>query len=1183
MPETSPEMQQYFDNLDTDIKKSYDIAERSRNLGFDPEEYVDIPIARNMAERVAGLISDVAPQLKGTGMIHRIHELEQEHGASSWEVALLIGEEVAKQKFCKFDSKKEAMEIGVRVGFAYHTMGIVAAPLEGFTEIKIKKRKDGKEYLAAFYSGPIRGAGGTAASFSVILIDYIRKKMGYEPYDPTEDEVKRFVTELHDYHERITNLQYMPSDEEIEFLARRLPVELNGDPTEQMEVSNHKDIPRLETNRIRGGMCLVFGEGLCQKAPKLWKRVEKWGLKFEIDWMFLKDFLDLQKKVKAKGQENKAEDSGEKIKPNFTYIKDLVAGRPVLSHPLKYGGFRLRYGRCRTSGYSAAAIHPATQYVLNRYIATGTQIKVERPGKAAALTVCDSIEGPIVKLEDGSVIYLNTIADAKEVAGNLKEILFLGDILFSYGDFSENGHILVPPGYCEEWYIKELEKATVNTFGNLDLEKLSSLVNISVENLNILMKDPFNHKLAVDAALMLSEKLGIPLHPFYTFHWRALSREDLSVFIEWISKSKIETSENKISKIVIPIEEKGKRCLELLGIPHLVASNEYAVIEKNNSIALLASLGLEKEANIERIKNVISQNPELKSLEIINKVSRVKIRDKGGVFIGARMGRPEKAKMRKLTGSPQVLFPVGSEGGRLRSFQAALEEGKINGVFPVYRCEKCSKETIYKTCHICGTKAKRVYICKVCGAKNEPMCQAHGPAKSYMNKDIDIKEYFESALNIVNLKDYPDLIKGVRGTSNKDHIPEHLVKGIIRSKHDIYVNKDGTTRYDMTELPITHFKPKEVRTTVEKLRELGYVKDIKGKELTDPDQVLELFPQDVILPSASEALDEPSDVVLLRVANFVDELLQKLYHEKPFYNLNKKEDLIGHLVVGLAPHISTGTIGRIVGFSNTQGCYAHPMWHAALRRDCDGDECCVMMLMDALLNFSRQYLPDKRGGRTMDAPLVLTSKTVPSEVDDMVHGLDVVWSYPLEFYEAALEYKMPWEVDVEQLKSRLGTEKQYEKIGYTHPISNINAGISCSAYKTLPSMEEKLKGQMELAERIHAVDTNDVARLVIEKHFIKDTKGNLRKFSTQQFRCTKCNEKYRRPPLMGKCVKCSGNLIFTVAEGSVIKYLEPSISLAKKYDLPPYLKQSLELLKMRVESVFGKEKEVQEGLGKWFG
>ena len=132
-------------------------------------------------------------------------------------------------------------------------------------------------------------------------------------------------------------------------------------------------------------------------------------------------------------------------------------------------------------------------------------------------------------------------------------------------------------------------------------------------------------------------------------------------------------------------------------------------------------------------------------------------------------------------------------------------------------------------------------------------------------------------------------------------------------------------------------------------------------------------------------------------------------------------------------------------------------------------------------------------------------------------------------------------------------------------------------------MEEKLKGQMEIAVKIRAVDESDVARMVIEKHFLKDTKGNLRKFSMQEFRCVACNEKFRRPPLVGKCTKCGGKILFTISEGSVVKYLEPSISLAQKYGVPDYLKQSLELLKRRIEDVFGKEKEKQEGLGKWFG
>ena len=218
----------------------------------------------------------------------------------------------------------------------------------------------------------------------------------------------------------------------------------------------------------------------------------------------------------------------------------------------------------------------------------------------------------------------------------------------------------------------------------------------------------------------------------------------------------------------------------------------------------------------------------------------------------------------------------------------------------------------------------------------------------------------------------------------------------------------------------------------------------------------------------------------------------------------------------------------------------------------------------------------------MDAPLVLTYLLDPSEVDDMAFNMDVADEYPLELYEAAMQYKMPWEIEMRKIGDELGTEKQFEGMKYTHQVSNINEGVNCSAYKLLPSMQEKLYGQMELARKIRAVDESDVARLVIEKHFIRDTKGNLRKFSQQQFRCVNCNEKYRRPPLKGICAECNGKLIFTVSEGFITKYLEPSISLAAKYEVSTYLQQSLELLKRRVEDVFGKEKEKQEDLGAWF-
>ncbi len=53
--------------------------------------------------------------------------------------------------------------------------------------------------------------------------------------------------------------------------------------------------------------------------------------------------------------------------------------------------------------------------------------------------------------------------------------------------------------------------------------------------------------------------------------------------------------------------------------------------------------------------------------------------------------------------------------------------------------------------------------------------------------------------------------------------------------------------------------------------------------------------------------------------------------------------------------LNTPTVSR---FPDTHTLVANGL-HTA---QCDGDEDCVMLLMDGLLNFSRSYLPDQRGG-----------------------------------------------------------------------------------------------------------------------------------------------------------------------------------------------------------------------------
>lgn len=1608
----SKQIRDYFASLDKDINKAFIIANNARKLCYDPEDKVEILTAENMSERVERLISTVAPQIKNSGLIKRMQELETKYG-QDWRVAFTVALEVAQEKFCKFKDKKEAMEIALRVGLAYITNGIVASPLEGFTRLDLRKTMKGEEYFALYFSGPIRSAGTTAVCAFAALSDYVRKNMGYAPYDATDQEAKRMITELRDFHEKVDILQYFPSEEEVDFMVKHLPIQIDGEPTEKLEVSNYKDLPRVDGNALKNGVCLVMGESLSQKAAKFWGKFSKWNKDFGMDhWDFLEKFIKIQKKAKAKGEESKDKT---KLMPDYTFIADLVAGRPVFTHPLAKGGFRLRYGRSRVSGFSAQAIHPATMVVLDDFIASGTQLKVERPGKASIYMSCDSLEGPIVKLNDGSVIFLETADLAKKYVKNVEEVLYLGDVLINYGDFFNRAHMLVPPGYCEEWWMAE--------------------TGINKKNVD------------VDEAIKLCKENKIPLHPRYVFHWGDISKKQFTALVDWLKKGEISDK-----KITLPYaydinlqlsDEDPKRTLEILGVPHKVVAKKNVVIEDEWAKAFLFTIGGTSAFGINA-----EEYPDV--LAVVSKLSGVKIRDKSGTFIGGRMGRPEKAKMRKLTGSPQALFPVGSEGGRLRCFQSALEKGFVRAQFTMKYCDNCKKETIYNVCENCGLKTRQKYYCSDCNSEFDSKCEKKKKdgnkevphrCVSYKTKQIDIKHYFDISLKKLGTRQYAELIKGVRGTSNEGHIPENLVKGILRAKYGLFVNKDGTIRYDMTEMPITHFKPKEIRASVEKLKELGYEKDVYGKELKNAEQILELKPQDIILPSCPDTLDDKADDTLFKVCNFVDELLVKFYSLESFYNLKKKDDLIGQLVISMSPHTCAGIVGRIIGFSELQGLLAHPYFHSFMRRDClgynnyvsikedgkwrvdkigeiveklnpnekadnfgtlkktlqninvlsnpgearaieatkhskrkllkicsedgrelvvteshkiylkgkkekravdlqpgdkmmvsyvtnvkekdineiflpaifenregimvrnaraylnnieeltkrsnffqrdsfpikfvkdllkrhgktlqdlpkeakiafkrdrieipmrvpldkellevlglyiaegfsrkneskkgfyqvsisslnkdllafikkvfnsyfgllpsedhidhvtfssriiyelftnyfnlghsaktkripslfldlnkeklsallrgyfegdgsvslsdirvtcdtvseglkndlsfvlsrfgiftkfydyckepgpkvrefyikkrrtipkfritkiiipsnfvikfkdigfiserknkillglcnkspygmkidfdniyaypkivsvkeigeeesycfnvcsehnffangmlvhncDGDESGVMLLMDALLNFSRKFLPSHRGAN-QDEPLVLTSRLTPSEVDDMVYDMDIVDKYPLSLYDAALEFKMPWDVTgIKRVKDTLGKDEQYEGMMFTHDTSNINNCVKCSAYKRLPTMQEKVDGQMHIAEKLRAVDESDVARLVIERHFVRDIKGNLRKFSMQQFRCVECNEKFRRPPLSGVCTACGGKLLFTIAEGSVIKYLETSLNLAKKYKLPAYLQQTLELTRQRIESVFGKDKEKQENMEKWFG
>ena len=498
----------YFKELEKKLKNEIFIANNAKKNGGDPKPYVEIPLAKDLSERVENLIGV-------NGIAERIRELLKSNTRE--EVSLIISKEIASGNIGNYESRIKKIDIAIRISIAILTEGVVAAPIEGISKITIDKNNDGSEYLKICYSGPIRSAGGTAQGLSILVGDYVRRINNLDKFKPNKKIIERYIEEIRLYNNH-TSLQYNPNDDEIKTIIENCPICIDGDPTEEYEVEGCRNIKGLESNRVRGGMALVIVEGLILKAPKIKKYVSLLNID---NWSFLDKLISLQSLTK------KIDDS--KLKPKEKYLDDIIAGRPLFSHPSKPGGFRLRYGRSRNTSFAAAGINPSTMVILNEFITNGTQLKVERPGKAAAISCVDSIEGPYVRLNSGEFIQVNDFELSKRIKDKVEYIVDIGEILFNYGDFLENNHPLIPSSYCFEWWLHEY---------NLFFKK-----KIIDKKIITLLKN-----IDEDRAIIFA-KLGIPLHPNYTYQWNDISYKDLKILSYNISKNGSIIQINKIKNI----------------------------------------------------------------------------------------------------------------------------------------------------------------------------------------------------------------------------------------------------------------------------------------------------------------------------------------------------------------------------------------------------------------------------------------------------------------------------------------------------------------------------------------------------------------------------------------------------------------------------------------------------------
>src|SRR6476646_3596504 len=1176
----------YQINILNQVNEFYTIIQKARQKGYDVTTTIESKIAYDLSDRVAKMHNiDISDRLRSL-LKHTSKE----------KAALKIAEEIAVGEYGSRDLKTR-LENAVRVSLAVVTEGVTVAPLQGISDVQIKENKDGSKYLSISFAGPIRSAGGTEAALTMLIADQVRKVTGLDKYQANsfDDETGRFIEELRLYEREVGNFQFKILDEDIHNCISNLPVELDGVDTDPVELVIHRGLKRIQTNRVRGGALRVMNDGLIGRNKKLLKLVETLNIE---GWNWL---------GKVKGAIKTGDDDTVSHR-----MSEVITGRPVLSMSKNIGGFRLRYGRCFNTGFATIGIHSTIPILLNNAIVVGTQIKMDVPGKASTIALIDTIEPPIVKLNDGTVLQINNKEQAHDLKNQIEKILYLGDILISYGDFLENNAQLLPASYVEEiWALELFEK----------IKEIREFDNIKYHDLVDFYMNPHTIFPSIEEALKISIQFDIPLHPKYLFYWETITINEFLL----IRNILLNTIDNNCVKstIELPYNYELKTIFEKLGIFHSINNTEQTInlLDRSQAISLIyvcipetyqvnhlyyndlnenistAELfNLLKKDNFifehqHKINNIIENNTDKYTvIQLINLISDIKIRSKFSSSISVRVGRPEKAAERKMKPPIHVLFPVGNKGGPMRDILKASNSISFYSEKSNRFCNKCNIPSLGTKCIYCNTSTPIKIICKVCKVesldlsfdtinsdnKKKKCIKCGNEYRTFSPIQFPLKSILEKAELKLGFKINSPL-KGVKSLMGKDKEAEPIEKGILRQKYGLSVFKDGTIRFDATNEPLTHFMPSFINTAISKLHKLGYVVDNQNNEINSNDQVIELFNQDVIIPLESAKH-------LLRIDKFIDEELVTIYNLPPIYNAYSIDDLIGHLIVGLAPHTSVGIVGRIIGFTDSQVCLGSPIWHSAKRRDCDVDADSIMLLTDAFLNFSYSFLPEKIGG-LMDAPLLIQPIVLPHEVQRQAHNVDVVPVYPLEFYEATWKQSKAGDLSakIETIKNRIGSENQFFDYAFTHFTGLLTTNGQRSAYSRLNTMGEKLEMQIATAKLINAVDPDEVVSMVLMTHILPDIMGNMRSYSSQAFRCSRCGEKYRRMPIMGKCIGCENELLQTVTRGSVEKYIGIATNMCNQFKINDYLHSRVESLIMELKLIFKEQKKEQSSLKEFMG
>ncbi|MFX1504816.1 MAG: hypothetical protein ACFFDC_01765 [Promethearchaeota archaeon] len=1095
------EFQEYIQNLKDVLETQVQLAEKARARRFDPRSTIESRLTFSTKAKITSILN--------------IPKLEEylPPNLSLHESSLLLAADIAKQivngRFVK-ESRENLILLALHSALVILSQGLISVPHESIPKISIGSKSS---HLTIYFSNTIRYTTGEIIGLVILIADYIRQVLHLNRFNPSPELINRYVEELDIYFTMNDRSWHLKKDL-INFLVQNIGVEISGEAYERIEVKKYRNLPNM-TNRLRMGMCVAFDkviEDINSIAHhRLTSGIPEW------EW--------LEPPFKGIRREKHEFGRGE-----------VRGTQPLLSKSGKAGGFRLRYGYSRNTGQGAAGIHPGTMY-LSKMLSPGTNIKIDFMERPLTIFPVSTLLGPLVELKDGSSERIDSLKRLREVENDVIQIWEMGDILLSPDDIPTTETIELS-AWTEEWWSQEIKRFISSKFRSL--ENFAIILRISPIELVNLLKEPTSFHPSPEIALNLSRITQVPIHPYYSFNWNEIAISDLMRLIQKI---------NSFNYDLLPDDEDLKIILRQLGVPFVI-NNGYIQSERFQPYINFF------RGKHEEIQQLLSNSSTSLNIEdIVQKLIKVPIKSLCHRRIGLKIIRVEKAEQRHINPPAHILFPIGSHGGSQRDLLKTKKGATINIQLSERFCTTCGDSTFVSYCPKCLQETKQHYVCKQGHISETIKCSECGqytfPARI---KPIDIEGLIAAGIQKTGISDLKK-IKGVSYLNSKNRIPENMTKGILRAKHNLFVYKDGTCRFDQTNAHLTHFTAKEVHISVEDLLRLGYTHDVFGNDLIKDDQLLEINPYDVIVSKAACEF-------LVRLSKFIDDELTYLYEEPPYYRINSLNDVIGSLIVGVSPFSMVAVIGRIIGWADNNVTYAHPIWHIIKTRNCNGDIDSITLLLDVFLNFSKEFVPSLRGG-TMDVPAIINLTDRWEEASIYASYNSVLTN--LSFYRNLINN--PLKEDLLSYKMSYLTPP----LPVFHTIDNVSSYNFDNLFRE-SKIISKIETELQVLSRIRGVVEGEFVDNILVNDFLPKISTSMTRFFLQPVRCNTCNTTFRRIPL-SNCPVCHRQTIgLTLSEGWVLRYLQIVNQLKAQYDseISEYCRSWVELVELNKRLLFDK-------------